>query len=294
MAGVPVTIITGYLGAGKTTLLLRIITESRMKMAVVMNEFGDTAIDGRIIEGKNVRIAELAGGCVCCSLSGEFGLAVSEIIEKAAPEWIVVETTGAAEPGALVFDIRESMPHIVLDAIITVADADALHRFANLGQTGREQIELADIILLNKTDLVSPEVLEAVRGGISKINGRAKILECVRCQIGTEALFGISSQVLGQEHRQHKPAFSQFEFVSERKLDHGALIRILESLPGGIYRAKGFARTERGDFLVNFVAGRHELEPHGCGRTELVFIGEGALGQRKAVLSSLESALRSD
>ena len=100
---VPVTLVTGPLGSGKTTLLRHILATRRAKIAIVMNEFGEIAIDTKVIQGKNVQIAELGGGCVCCSLLGEFEMAVTEIIEKIAPEIIVVETTGLAEPETLVF-----------------------------------------------------------------------------------------------------------------------------------------------------------------------------------------------
>ena len=151
----PITIVTGYLGSGKTTLLRNILKTSGQKLAVIMNEFGEINIDGKIIKGKNIDMVELQGGCVCCSLSGEFEHAVREIIEKAKPDAIIVETTGVAEPDAVVVDIQDNLPELRLDAVITVADADALVKFPAIGHTGRMQIEMADIILLNKTDLVN-------------------------------------------------------------------------------------------------------------------------------------------
>src|SRR4029450_868920 len=103
----PITLITGPLGSGKTTLLRHILATQREKIAIVMNEFGEIAIDTNVIEGKNVRIAELGGGCVCCSLLGEFEGGVSGVITRVGPEIIIVETTGLAEPEALVFNIQE-------------------------------------------------------------------------------------------------------------------------------------------------------------------------------------------
>src|SRR5438876_1191733 len=125
-----------------------------------MNEFGEIAIDTKVIEGKNVRIAELGGGCVCCSLVGEFEAAVNEIIEKVAPEMIIVETTGLAEPEALVFNIQEALPQCRLDGVVSVIDADMLVRFPEFGHTTRLQIEGADILLLNKIDLIKPTQME--------------------------------------------------------------------------------------------------------------------------------------
>src|SRR5262245_993693 len=151
----PITLITGPLGSGKTTLLRHLLEVIPPKLAILMNEFGEIAIDSQIIEGQNIRLAELGGGCVCCSLLGEFEAAVTEILDTVCPDRIIVETTGVAEPDALVFDIQESLPRLRLDGVVTVADADAMVRYPRLGHTGRVQIEAADIILLNKVDLVT-------------------------------------------------------------------------------------------------------------------------------------------
>ena len=154
MLRTPITLVTGPLGSGKTTLLRHILALRPTKIAIVMNEFGEIAIDTKVIEGKNVRIAELGGGCVCCSLLGEFEAAVTEIIKKVAPEIIIVETTGLAEPEALVFNVQEALPECRLDGVVSVVDADMLVRFPELGHTTRLQMEGADILLLNKIDLV--------------------------------------------------------------------------------------------------------------------------------------------
>src|SRR5262245_3017576 len=133
MLRTPITLIIGPLGAGKTTLLRHILGSQVERIAIVMNEFGEIALDTRVIEGKNVRIADLGGGCVCCSLLAEFEGAVNEIIEKVAPERIVVETTGLAEPEALVFNIQEALPQCRLDGVVSIMDADMLVRFPELG-----------------------------------------------------------------------------------------------------------------------------------------------------------------
>src|SRR6266699_6283457 len=157
-----------------------------------MNEFGEIAIDTKVIEGKNVRIAELGGGCVCCSLVGEFEAAVNEIIEKVAPELIIVETTGLAEPEALAFNIQEALPQCRLDGVVSVIDADMLVRFPELGHTTRLQIEGADILLLNKIDLVDATEIEPLEKKLREINPTAAIVHTERCRIDPELLFGIS------------------------------------------------------------------------------------------------------
>src|SRR5919109_4489275 len=137
----PITLITGALGSGKTTLLRHLLGVAPRKIAILMNEFGEIAIDSQIIEGKNVRIAELGGGCVCCSLLGEFEAAVVEVIDTVHPDLIIVETTGVAEPDALLYNIQESLPQVRLDGVVAVADADALGRFTPLGPRSQPQLE---------------------------------------------------------------------------------------------------------------------------------------------------------
>src|SRR6266498_4014951 len=176
----PITLVTGPLGSGKTTLLRHILATRPAKIAIVMNEFGEIAIDTKVIEGKSVRIAELGGGCVCCSLLGEFEAAVNEIIDKIAPEIIIVETTGLAEPEALVFDIQEALPQCRLDGVISVIDADMLVRFPELGHTTRLQIEGADILLLNKIDLIGATQIEPLERKLGNINPTAAIVPTER------------------------------------------------------------------------------------------------------------------
>ena len=108
----PMILISGALGSGKTTLLRCLVEQADRKIAILMNEFGEVAIDSRVIQGKHIQMTELAGGCVCCSLMGEFEAAVREIVETVHPELIVVETTGVAEPDAVIFDVEDSLPDI--------------------------------------------------------------------------------------------------------------------------------------------------------------------------------------
>src|SRR3989338_271508 len=118
----PISILTGYLGAGKTTLLRRLLASGK-KIAIIMNEFGEISIDSKVVKGKNVKIKELSGGCVCCSITGEFEKAVKEIVKKAEPEIIILETTGVADPEPIIADIRDNLESIKLDSVITICDA---------------------------------------------------------------------------------------------------------------------------------------------------------------------------
>src|ERR671937_216876 len=199
----PITVITGALGSGKTTLLRHLLDSVPQKIAILMNEFGEIAIDSQIIAGKNIRIAELGGGCVCCSLLGEFEVAVAEVIDTVHPDLIIVETTGVAEPDALLFNIQESLPQVRLDGVVAVADADALVRYPHLGHTSRAQLEAADIILLNKIDLVSAEQLAEVKDKLARLNEQASILPTQRCRVDPDLLFGSAHEheVSPPQHR---------------------------------------------------------------------------------------------
>jgi G3E family GTPase len=296
----PIIVVTGYLGAGKTTLLRHIIANAKGKnIAILMNEFGEIAIDSKVIKGKNIRMKELAGGCVCCSLTGEFEAAVKEIVEKVKPELIIVETTGVAEPDAIVGDVTQNLPGVRLDSVVTVVDADAMVKFPSVGHTGQVQVELADIILLNKTDTVPEAASDEIKLRLSEINRRAHIIKTVRCDIPPEVILGAKTK-----HRAHKSKerdarhmphlaadpVSHFVFVSSRKMDMEKVMEIFGDLPENIIRAKGFVVTDDGAFLLNYSFGRFEYEPHEAKdikRTELVFIGKNVAQHEEEITDKL-------
>ena len=282
---------TGPLGSGKTTLLRHILATQPGKIAIVMNEFGEIAIDTKVIEGKNVRIAELGGGCVCCSMLGEFEAAVNEIIEKIAPEMIVVETTGLAEPEALVFNIQEALPQCRLDGVVSVNDADMLIRFPELGHTTRLQIEGADILLLNKIDLIEPGQIEPLEMKLREINPTAATVRTERCRIDPELLFGIERE----KKKKNGDAGTGITDPGYNAQASAAIRVVRVHIRTNLSRAIASGRFADGSLgqqsfaprassaspmarqLFNFVAGRWELEPFEAERTELVFIGEERL-----------------
>ena len=284
----PITIITGYLGAGKTTLLRNILNNAGQKLAVIMNEFGEINIDGKIIKGKNVNMTELLGGCVCCSLTGEFEAAIKEIIDKVKPDAIVVETTGVAEPDAVVVDIQDNLPDLRLDGVITVVDSDAIIKFPTIGHTGKMQIEIADIILLNKIDLVDKKQLKEVENKIKTINNNSIILETKNCDVDNEVLFGINTKKIPKEHKAHKIKEQYFKFETRKLIDKENFEDFVKKMPKNVYRAKGFVKTNDGDLLFNYVAGRYDFEEFESKKTELVFIGENVDKVKGDIIRELE------
>jgi G3E family GTPase len=222
-------------------------------------------------------------------LLGEFEAAVNEIIEKIAPERIVVETTGLAEPEALVFNIQEALPKCRLDGVVSVIDADMLVRFPELGHTTRLQIEGADILLLNKVDLVEPGQIKPLETKLRQINPTAAIVRTERCRIEPELLFGIGRErkIAPPEH-QHHPEFESFAFTSGKIFSRDCFEGFANGLPASVIRAKGFIRFADGAQLFNFVAGRWELEPFEAEQTGLVFIGRKLDAEKSAILDALD------
>jgi G3E family GTPase len=190
-AQIPVTVLTGYLGAGKTTLLNRILSENHGKRyAVVVNEFGEIGIDNDLIVESDEEVYEMNNGCVCCTVRGDLIRVVEGLMKRPGGfDGILVETTGLADPAPVAqtfFMDEEVKARAKLDAVVTVADAK--HLTARLADSpeAEEQIGFADVILLNKTDLVSAEELAAVERRIRAINPQATIHRTERCAIPLE------------------------------------------------------------------------------------------------------------
>ncbi|RMG44887.1 MAG: GTP-binding protein [Acidobacteria bacterium] len=290
MTKTPIALITGSLGSGKTTLLRRILETTDRRLAVLMNEFGEIAIDSQIIQGENVQIVELAGGCVCCSLTGEFEAAVTEIIDTVHPEFIVVEATGVAEADALVYEVEDNLPQVRLDSVICIVDAYASIKYPAVGYTARTQLEAADAILINKIDLVTPEQVKDVEAQVRAFNDRALIFRTVRCDVDIEVLLGLD---IGRRPklspRQAATDWQSFTFTSEKLLDRDKFEDAIAELPTTIYRAKGFVRFPEGSYLLNYVAGRWELEEFAAQKTELVFIGQSVSDDQQTILHRLRA-----
>ena len=177
---IPVTVITGFLGAGKTTLLNRILTENHGKrIAVIENEFGEIGIDHQLVIQSDEEIFELNNGCICCRVRGDLIRILAKLSQRRDKfDSVLIETTGLADPGPVAqtfFTDEEVKESFILDGIVTVVDAKhvALH-FDDMREV-REQIGFADVILLNKEDLVSPAELAALEQRIRKMNPMAKI-----------------------------------------------------------------------------------------------------------------------
>jgi len=192
---IPVTVLTGYLGAGKTTLLNRILSEPHgKKYAVIVNEFGEIGIDNDLIVGADEEVFEMNNGCICCTVRGDLIRIIDGLMRRKGKfDAIIVETTGLADPApvAQTFFVDENVGNKTkLDAVVTVADAKWLRDRLRDAPEAKNQIAFADVILINKTDLVTDAELREVEARIRGINPYAKLHRTQRAQIPLSEVLG--------------------------------------------------------------------------------------------------------
>ena len=231
----PVTVLTGYLGAGKTTLLNRILSEPHgKKYAVIVNEFGEIGIDNDLIIGADEEVFEMNNGCICCTVRGDLIRIIAGLMRRSRTfDGIVVETTGLADPApvAQTFFVDDDVRRKTkLDAIITVADAKHLLEQVEQAPEAQEQLAFADIVLVNKVDLVDASGLATVERRIRNLNPYAKIHRTERCNIdlgqvlgrdafNLERILEVEPGFLTEEHaHEHDGRIGSLSLVADRPL----------------------------------------------------------------------------
>ena len=253
----PVTIITGFLGSGKTTLLNQILTNRQnLKIAVLVNEFGEINIDSQLLVSIDEDMMLLSNGCICCTINASLIDAVNKVLERDNIDYIVIETTGLAEPVPLMMTFTSSNLRDVtrLDSILTVVDVENFNSNNFDRKIALEQVIYADIVLLNKIDLVSSAQLEEVEKYINSIKVDAKIIRCeygkvslpLILDVGDSNLKALSPSSLQHNiksssiNRLQEDNFMSVCFQSDKPLSIEKFNKFLdEQLPKTVFRGKG-------------------------------------------------------
>ncbi len=267
---IPVLVVSGFLGSGKTTLVSHLLKEARgtgARLAVVSNEFGALGIDQALLGQGGEAYAELEGGCVCCQLSDELVMTLQMLWERVRPDGVIVETSGVALPFDTQLQVwREPVCRWVDDDMaVVVVNAEQLFERRELEGTFEDQVSSADLLLLNKIDLVPSESLDQLEAILRRIAPDAPVVRSIQGQVDPSILFPPDLHGLRAERRSagarpephlHE-SFLAYELAVEDGITSQVLTERLQQL--GMLRGKGFVRTSEGVRLVQGVGRRIEL-----------------------------------
>ena len=257
MKPVPVSILTGFLGAGKTTLLNYILKQQHgYKFAIIVNEMGKIGIDGQLVENQQEEIVQVSNGCLCCTVRKDLVKGVQALLKKGGFDYLLIETTGIADPGPVAqtfLNIPQLQQFVRLDSIITVVDAEQIEKQMRDAETAREQIAMADFLLLNKTDLVDESQLSRIEAKARELNPHAQIFRTNHSEVNLKELLdmhafdldqklSVDPQFLNEMNQRHHHEINSFAFEFDRPFNVDKFEYFVQQISEKekIFRSKGF------------------------------------------------------
>lgn len=314
-SAIPLTVIGGFLGAGKTTLVNSILAQSEARhLAVLVNDFGALSIDAALISARGARTISLTNGCVCCTLVGGLTQALMDVLElDPSPDHVLVEASGVGDPQRIA-QVARADRSFAEDATVVVVAADQVETLASdryVGDTVLRQLEGADLIILNKRDLVSEARAQETLRWLRAISPGAQIIEAVNASLPRDIVLGpatrnlvasdriagsVNERIFARQHGAHSQEFTARTFCCSEPIAEGALRRALDVLPDAVLRAKGLVRFESAPHIQQLVqaVGRHwaiSIAPKGVAAAEsLLVIIAATDALATADLSDLEDA----
>jgi G3E family GTPase len=297
---IPVTILTGYLGSGKTTLLNRILThEHGHKIAVIVNEFGEVGIDNQLVVSTDEEIFEMNNGCICCTVRGDLVRIIGNLMRRRDKfDRLIIETTGLADPAPVIqtfFMDEDVQAQTHLDAVVTIVDAKHIEQHWDATEV-QEQIAFADVLAINKVDLIDAKQLDQLEQRIRTMNGMAKVYRTQQADLDFEAILGIDAfnlaraleidpNFLGEEAHEHDDTIRSVAIVTDGALDGERLNswmgEVIREQGQDIFRMKGILNIdgENDRFVFQGVhmifEGQRDRpwQPDEVRNNQLVFIG---------------------
>jgi len=270
-------VLTGFLGSGKTSFLQHFIeyqVQRNRFVAVIQNEIGETGLDGKLLD-HDFAVTEIDEGCVCCTLIGNLKIAIHQILARFQPDYIVLETTGLANPYNLLDEISEVNASVRFDCITTVVDGLNIEQTLRSYAVARDQIKAADIVLLNKADLLTKNSIKKITTQLKGINPAAPLLSVVRGDINPAVIFGVdpledpaastekkSREAEPQDHHTHaSDGFASCKISFSRPLARQDFMEAIKTLPDTVFRVKGVVEFTAGNrpLLFQYVRGRFEF-----------------------------------